>query len=129
MRRSLGRYEITHELGQGGMGAVWVARDRDQGGREVALNLLAPRVTAPISPRRNAVCRGLFLIDACAPAGMHRPRRVHQDGLGRSVSPAAEHRPPLRTGHAPAKAAYRTYATDDVSRQPAARNTPTARRV
>jgi hypothetical protein len=43
MRRSLGRYELTHELGRGGMGVVWAARDHDQGGHEVALKLLAPQ--------------------------------------------------------------------------------------
>ncbi|AVH55378.1 MULTISPECIES: serine/threonine-protein kinase [Streptomyces] len=42
MRRSLGRYELTHELGRGGMGVVWAAYDRDHG-REVAIKLLAPR--------------------------------------------------------------------------------------
>ncbi|MET8269442.1 serine/threonine-protein kinase [Streptomyces sp. NPDC005096] len=42
MRRSLGGYELTHELGRGGMGVVWAARDRDSG-REVAVKLLAPR--------------------------------------------------------------------------------------
>ncbi|MFE4953993.1 serine/threonine-protein kinase [Streptomyces sp. NPDC056653] len=42
MRRSLGRYELTHELGRGGMGVVWAARDRDNG-REAAVKLLAPR--------------------------------------------------------------------------------------
>lgn len=42
MRRSLGQYELTHELGRGGMGVVWAAYDRDHG-REVAVKLLAPR--------------------------------------------------------------------------------------
>ncbi|MGW1401163.1 protein kinase domain-containing protein [Streptomyces sp. NPDC002405] len=42
MRRSLGRYELTHELGRGGMGVVWAANDREHG-REVAVKVLAPR--------------------------------------------------------------------------------------
>lgn len=42
MRRSLGRYELTHELGRGGMGVVWAAHDRDHH-REVAVKVLATR--------------------------------------------------------------------------------------
>ncbi|WP_393056392.1 protein kinase [Streptomyces sp. LN549] len=42
MRRSLGRYELTHELGRGGMGVVWAALDPADG-REVAVKLLVPR--------------------------------------------------------------------------------------
>ncbi|MGW4086255.1 protein kinase domain-containing protein [Streptomyces sp. NPDC004822] len=45
MRRSLGRYELLRELGRGGMGVVWAARE-PAGGAEVAVKLLAPRAAA-----------------------------------------------------------------------------------
>jgi transcriptional regulator with GAF, ATPase, and Fis domain/tetratricopeptide (TPR) repeat protein len=37
-----GRWEITSKIGDGGMGRVHLARDRHQGGREVALKILKP---------------------------------------------------------------------------------------
>ncbi|MFE1010048.1 protein kinase [Streptomyces sp. NPDC058794] len=40
MRRGLGPYELTRELGRGGMGVVWAAYDRSKG-LEVAVKLLA----------------------------------------------------------------------------------------
>lgn len=83
----------------------------------------APERTMP-SPDA-AAGRGLFLVDACA---ARWGCTVH-DAYTKTVWAEVSLQPPttalpLRTGHAPAKAADRTYATEDVSRQPPTRKAP-----
>ncbi|MFI8950100.1 serine/threonine-protein kinase [Streptomyces sp. NPDC053750] len=77
MRRSLGPYELTHELGRGGMGVVWAAYDRSKD-REVAVKLLAVggRAGAPSTLERR------FLREASLTRRLEHPGipAVHDHG-------------------------------------------------
>ncbi|MHA5047101.1 serine/threonine-protein kinase [Streptomyces sp. SD15] len=77
MRRSLGRYELTHELGRGGMGVVWAAHDREHG-REVAIKLLAPRALGA----EPTMLERRFLREARLTSRLHHPGipAVHDHG-------------------------------------------------
>ena len=65
---NLGRYEILRELGRGGMGVVWHARDTSLS-REVALKVIKPDLVSPEYLRR-------FEIEAKATAGLNHPNIV-----------------------------------------------------
>src|SRR4051812_17059261 len=62
----LGRYEVRWKLGQGGMGEVFLARDRELG-RDVALKIL-PAAVASIPDRRNR-----FIREAQSAAALSHP--------------------------------------------------------
>ncbi|NWF29442.1 ATP-binding protein [Streptomyces sp. PKU-EA00015] len=85
----------------------------------------------PLTPSPDApASRGLYLVDAYAARWGCTVRDAYTKTVWAEVSlqpPTTA--PPLRTGHATATAADRNHATDDVSRQPATRNAPTARRA
>lgn len=49
--QQIGPYEVTGELGRGGMATVYRARDRRHG-REVAVKVMLPEVAAAVSPER-----------------------------------------------------------------------------
>ena len=72
------RFELSHPLGQGGMGEVWQARDRALG-LDIALKLLHPELAA-------VPAQVEFLRNECRLArGLHHPHIVqvydfHQDG-------------------------------------------------
>lgn len=70
-----GRYELSDELGRGGMGVVYRARDL-QLGRTVAIKLISPLVAAEEDLRRR------FLREAHALARVHHPGvvTIHDSG-------------------------------------------------
>ncbi len=44
MRTVDGRYELVKKLGEGGMGEVWLVKDRENEGKEMALKAISPQV-------------------------------------------------------------------------------------
>ena len=72
--RTLGQYEILEPLGEGGMGVVYKARDRELD-RSVALKILpAAKVTDPESKRR-------FVLEAQAASALSHPNIVTIYGI------------------------------------------------
>src|SRR5687767_9538114 len=74
-RRIADRYELLSELGAGGMGVVWRARDHRLG-RDVALKLLAPGAVG------NDVARARLVREARAAAGLQHEGIVHVYDVG-----------------------------------------------
>ena len=68
-----GRYEIIRELGRGGMGVVFHARDTDLG-REVALKVMKP--DSSWTEEQATEFRRRFEIEAKATAALHHPNIV-----------------------------------------------------
>lgn len=77
----IGGYDVLHELGHGGMGTVYLARQESLGGRPVALKVLP--VSTGLSPR----ARDRFTFEARAIARLRHPNIVaihdvlDEDGL------------------------------------------------
>jgi len=78
----IGRYPIVRELGRGGFGVVYLARDPELGGREVALKTPRPGMADSPDVRRR------FTREALAVAGLEHPNilPVHD---ARTVGPVA----------------------------------------
>jgi serine/threonine protein kinase len=74
-RRIAERYELVSELGAGGMGVVWRARDHRLG-RDVALKLLAPGAVG------NDIARARLVREARAAAGLQHEGIVHVYDVG-----------------------------------------------
>jgi hypothetical protein len=80
---SLGAYELTARLGEGGMGRVYRARDVTLG-RDVALKLLSPALAAEPEARRR------FLREARALAALDHPHVVRCYAAGEVPTPAGD---------------------------------------
>lgn len=76
----IGEYSLQRELGRGGMGVVYLARDV-QLDRDVAIKVLPPELAA------NAVARARFLREARTAAGLSHPHIVpiHRVGEAQGV--------------------------------------------
>jgi len=100
-------FTILQQLGQGGMGTVYLARQHSLGGRPVALKVL------PNSAALSTRARARFLAEASAIARLRHPNIVavhdvvHQDGVyayamewvdGSSLAEAIGHQSPDRKG-------------------------------
>ncbi len=74
-RNSRGQYELTQEHASGGIGRVWLARDRHMG-REIALKEILPQ------HHKNPLVRTRFLREACITGQLEHPGIVPVYELG-----------------------------------------------
>lgn len=73
----IGEFELVSELGRGGMGVVYLARQHEPVEREVALKLIQGRI-------RTAPARAMFRIEAQALARMEHPAIARVYSAGRT---------------------------------------------
>ncbi|MDI1480333.1 TOMM system kinase/cyclase fusion protein [Polyangium sp. y55x31] len=76
-----GRYEILGDLGKGGFGAVYKARQRATG-QVVALKVMRPPANDDAAPRQQRIAR--FLREAQLSAGLHHPNIVQLVDAGQT---------------------------------------------